>query len=199
MAAQSAAAFDGGFADPVFDSQAVFRRVMEAFSTPGRIVDLEARASAPTPLTSAAAGVLAALADYDTPVWFEHQHQQAAAWVTFQTGARIAVRPEEAAFAVLTQGSDVAGWARFPIGVAEYPDRSATLLLPVNSLAVGRRLVLRGPGIETSAEISVDGLPEGFLKTMAVNAAAYPLGFDLLLVCESALIALPRTTKIAEA
>lgn len=200
MATQSASAtFDGGFADPVFDLQAVFRRMMEAFSAPGSIVETGLLASARAPLPPAAAAILAALADYDTPVWFEQPHDRAAAWLTFQTGARIADGPEGAAFAILAAGSNVAGWGRLPIGTAEYPDRSATLLLPVTSFRGGRPLVLRGPGIETSEEISVDGLPGGFLETMAANAAGYPLGFDLLLVCDSALVALPRTTKIAEA
>jgi alpha-D-ribose 1-methylphosphonate 5-triphosphate synthase subunit PhnH len=34
---------------------------------------------------------------------------------------------------------------------------------------------------------------------MAANRAAFPLGFDLVLVCGGDVAALPRTTRIAEA
>jgi alpha-D-ribose 1-methylphosphonate 5-triphosphate synthase subunit PhnH len=34
---------------------------------------------------------------------------------------------------------------------------------------------------------------------MALNVARFPLGFDLLLICGSELLALPRTTRLVEA
>jgi alpha-D-ribose 1-methylphosphonate 5-triphosphate synthase subunit PhnH len=34
---------------------------------------------------------------------------------------------------------------------------------------------------------------------MAINAARFPLGFDLLMTCGSELLALPRTTRPVEA
>jgi alpha-D-ribose 1-methylphosphonate 5-triphosphate synthase subunit PhnH len=73
------------------------------------------------------------------------------------------------------------------------------LLLPVESLRDGTPLTIRGPGIETVAIIAPRGLPDGFTETIASNAARYPLGFDLLLICGSELLALPRTTRLVEA
>jgi alpha-D-ribose 1-methylphosphonate 5-triphosphate synthase subunit PhnH len=100
---------------------------------------------------------------------------------------------------VLTAGSPVEGWVLFPAGSSSYPDRSATLILPVAALRGGAPLVLRGPGIETEALLAPAGLPAGFLDAMAANRAAFPLGFDLVLVCGGDVAALPRTTRIAEA
>lgn len=194
-----AAAFEGGFESPVFGAQAAFRAVMDAMARPGTIADLGHTVSAPAPLETAAAAFLAALADYDSPVWFEADDAQAAgAWVEFQTGAPVIANPEQAAFAVLSKGSSVGGWSRFSIGTASYPDASATLLLPVESLIGGAELILTGPGIETEARIAPRGLPDGFVAAMQANAALYPLGLDVLLVCGSALSALPRTTCLTE-
>ncbi|MBA1155387.1 phosphonate C-P lyase system protein PhnH [Microvirga mediterraneensis] len=191
---------DGGFTAPVYQSQAAFRLVMDAMAHPGRIVDLGQPVHAPAPLEPAAAIVLATLADYDTPVWFEDKGVDAAAsWLTFHTGATVASDPSDASFAVLAKHSPVEGWLKFAMGSASYPDRSATLLLPVASLRDGTPLTIRGPGIETTATIAPRGLPDGFTQTMAINAARYPLGFDLLLVCGSELTALPRTTRLVEA
>ena len=46
-----AATLSAGLADPVFDSQRVFRATLEAFSHPGRIVTIDTAVPAPAPLT----------------------------------------------------------------------------------------------------------------------------------------------------
>ncbi|EIM27030.1 phosphonate C-P lyase system protein PhnH [Microvirga lotononidis] len=191
---------DGGFADPVLQSQATFRLVMDAMAQPGRIVDVGEPVRAPAPLDPAAAAFLATLADYDTTVWFEDDGADAAAsWLTFHTGAPVTKDPSTASFVLLSKGSPAAGWLEFPMGSLPYPDRSATLLLPVESLRDGTPLTIRGPGIETVATIAPCCLPDGFIETMAINAARFPQGFDLVLICGSELLALPRTTRLVEA
>lgn len=195
-----AAIFEGGFAAPVFGAQSAFRLLMDAMANPGRIVDLGSEARGPAPLDNAAAAVLATLADYDTPVWFEDEaSDEAAAWLGFHTGATRVFDPSACAFAVLSPGSPVDGWAGLATGSSAYPDRSATLILPVLALRGGASLILAGPGIETETLLSPTGLPAGFVGMMSANRAAFPLGFDLLLVCGSEAAALPRTTRIAEA
>jgi alpha-D-ribose 1-methylphosphonate 5-triphosphate synthase subunit PhnH len=191
---------DGGFTAPVFQSQAAFRLVMDAMAQPGRIVDLSHLVQPPAPLEAAAAAFLATLTDYDTPVWFEDSGANtAASWLTFHTGAVVTQDPVTASFAVLSKNSPVSGWWNFAIGSLSYPDRSATLLLPVESLRDGTPRTIRGPGIETVATIAPFGLPDGFTETMAINAARFPLGFDLFLIAGSELLALPRTTRLVEA
>jgi alpha-D-ribose 1-methylphosphonate 5-triphosphate synthase subunit PhnH len=199
-ASSNPAIFEGGFADPVFGAQSAFRGVMDAMANPGRVVDLGGAASAPAPLDHAGTAILAALADYDTPVWLEAETTaDAAAWLAFQTGAPVTSDAAAAAFAVLEQASAVDGWSRFAIGTSSYPDRSATLILPVDDLVSGPALTLKGPGIETTTSLSPAGLPAGFVPAMAANAALFPLGFDLILVAGSTIAALPRTARIVEA
>ncbi|TIL97235.1 MAG: carbon-phosphorus lyase subunit PhnH, partial [Mesorhizobium sp.] len=55
IAAQS---IEGGFADPVFNAQTVFRAVMNAMARPGSVQPLPAFARPPAPL-SATAGAIA--------------------------------------------------------------------------------------------------------------------------------------------
>lgn len=194
----SQTAYEGGLADPTFGSQAIFRNVMEAFAHPGRVIDLSGMVRVPSGLTEAAGAFLAALADYDTPVWFEKGAEDAAAWLAFHTGAPVIENVATAAFAILAAGSVVEEWSRFPAGTSSYPDRSATLLLPVDSLTDGPALQLAGPGIETTASIAPSGLPGGFVGAIAANRAKFPLGFDVVLVCGAQAVALPRTTRIEE-
>ncbi len=199
--AAAVGAVEGGFVDPVFDAQAIFRSLMQALAEPGTIADLGTRVTAPASLVPAGAAILAALADGDTPVWLPDPtgvDEAAALWLRFQTGAPIATDPAQATFAVLPQGHDPAAWTRFAFGTPAYPDRSATLLLPVRSLAGGAPLVLTGPGIQTERTIAPAGLPVGFVSAMAENQSRFPLGFDLVLVSGTKALALPRTTHIRE-
>ncbi|MBL8584289.1 MAG: phosphonate C-P lyase system protein PhnH, partial [Rhizobiaceae bacterium] len=55
---------EGGFAQPVFDAQAVFRAVMDAMARPGSVHAIGERATPPSPLLPATAAVALALCDH---------------------------------------------------------------------------------------------------------------------------------------
>ena len=82
--------------------------------------------------------------------------------------------------------------ARFQKGTPEYPDRSATLIVEVGTLAVAGA-VLSGPGIESQARLS---LPE--VAAFQANRAVFPLGLDFFFTCGSEVAGLPRSTRVAE-
>ncbi len=196
------AVVEGGLADPVFGAQAIFRATLGAFAEPGTLAEFGPLVSAPAPLVPAAAALMATLADGATPIWMKDPDgagRAAAAWLRFQTGAPIVADPAAAVFALLPEDDDPAAWGRFGLGSPDYPDRSATLILPVRSFVGGNPLVLRGPGIETARVVAPAGLQVGFLPALAANRARFPLGFDLVLVSGTAALALPRTTGILEA
>ena len=190
---------EGGFTDPVFDSQAIFSAVMQALSRPGTTVDLGARVKAPHVLAPAAASILAALADYDTPVWLDEglRHDgEASRWVSFQTGAILVADPAKARFAVCSAHAPLPHLSTFAIGTSDYPDRSTTLIVMLEALGGGTALQLSGPGIETTATIAPRTLSPVFFADWAINNALFPRGVDVLLVAGSQAIGLPRTTRI---
>jgi alpha-D-ribose 1-methylphosphonate 5-triphosphate synthase subunit PhnH len=189
-------ATSGGLTDPVFDSQAIFSALMNAFARPGTIADLGTRAVAPAPLMPAA--FIAAMADFDTRIWLDEALSGAEGlgeWISFQTGAVLADAPEAADFALLTELAEI---ERFAIGTPAFPDRSATLIVQIEALEGGAGLTLTGPGIETERGIAPCGLPRDFAAIWLRNNALFPLGVDLVLVAGARVIALPRTTRIRE-
>jgi len=195
-----AAALAGGLADPVFDSQRVFRGVLDALSRPGRIVDLGAPAEAPDPLMAGSAAILATLADDTTPVWLDvaAAASAASAWIGFQTGAPVAVRPDGAVLAVVADIATLPPFTNFPLGTAEYPDRSATIILQLESLDGGDVLTLAGPGIASRASFAPRGLPADFRVRMRANRALFPRGVDVFLVAGTRVVGLPRSVTIVE-
>jgi alpha-D-ribose 1-methylphosphonate 5-triphosphate synthase subunit PhnH len=180
----------GGFNDAPRDSAHAFRGVMEAMARPGRIVTLSG-ATAPAPVSPAAATLLLTLCDPDTPLWLapSHDSEPLRAWLAFHTGAPLS-GPQDCRFAIGTWEA-LQPIDRFAIGTPEYPDRSATLIVEQPTL-LNEGPALSGPGIRDLARLN---LPE--TQAFQANAALFPLGFDCLFTSGNRLAALPRSTRIA--
>lgn len=184
-----------GFADPVLDAQACFRAVLEAMSRPGRIVVAGTALRPPAPLAPAAAAVLLALADADTPLWSD-AGADAEAWLRFHCGAPFVAAPGDAAFVVACATPPALD--ALAAGTEEQPQRGATLLVQVAALEPGAGWRLTGPGIEHEHRLAVTGAPAGFLAAWARNHARFPRGVDVVLCADDRLAALPRSVSIAE-
>jgi len=185
-------ALTGGFTEAPVQAARAFRAALEAMARPGRI-ETVAGAEPPAPLSVAAGTLLLTLADPETPVYLAPSHDTPALrdWLTFHTGAPL-TEPGKAAFAV-------GDWAAlqpldaYRIGVPEYPDRSATLIVEMGDLsAQGARLT--GPGIRDAAALS---LPD--VAAFQRNALLFPLGLDFYITAGDKLAALPRTTRVEAA
>lgn len=185
-------ALSGGFANPSVDAAHAFRAALNAMARPGSIETVTG-ALPPARLSLAAGVLILTLTDGTTPLHLAGAHDCAAVrdWITFQTGAPL-VGAAEAVFAVGTW-DELQPVSRFAIGAADYPDRSATLIveLPALSASVAR---LSGPGIKGSAVLS---LPD--IAAFKANHALYPLGFDAYFTAGATLAALPRSTKVEAA
>lgn len=185
-----AASLSGGFADSARDGARAFRVAMEVMARPGTIAMLD-QAAPPAPLSVAAGTLLLVLCDPGTPVWLAGACDTAAVrdWLAFHAGAPIAAGPCDCAFAIGRW--DVLGpLAAFPAGTADYPDRSATLIVEVDTLAAAGS-VLEGPGVKGQAALSLPD-PDAF----RANAARFPLGVDAFFTCGPRVAALPRSTKV---
>ena len=191
---------EGGFADPVIASQAMFRAIMDAMAKPGTIVSPDAGVEPPPPLQPAVAAAVCTLCDHDTPIWldpFLSDSPVVRGWLAFQTGAPATESPEECAFAIVGDPSSMPSFDWFAQGSQEYPDRSTTLILQVPTLTGGQRLSLEGPGIAGRAEIAPRGLAGNFLEQWSDNGARFPRGVDLILATGDTIACLPRTVRIS--
>jgi alpha-D-ribose 1-methylphosphonate 5-triphosphate synthase subunit PhnH len=193
----SLATLTPGFADPVHDTQAVFRILLDALSRPGTVGVIEKGLPEvrETPAALAAFAALLTLCDYATPVWLAQADTALASALRFHTGAPLVDQPGLAAFAYIHDASAMPALENFPLGVAESPEQSVTLLIRVEALTGGTPVVLSGPGIQHTATIAPAGLPAHFWRERAALAPLFPCGIDCYLVCGGTLIGLPRTTE----
>lgn len=148
-------ALPGGFRDGPIASARAFRAALEAMARPGTMWQVEEVIRQAT-LSVAAAVLILTLCDGTTPLHLgaSLDTRLVRAWVTFHTGATL-VSAGNARFAVGTW-ADLMPVDRFAIGLPDYPDRSATLIVELPELtASGPQLA--GPGIATVAHLS---LPE---------------------------------------
>jgi alpha-D-ribose 1-methylphosphonate 5-triphosphate synthase subunit PhnH len=189
----------GGFVDPVLSAQRMFRAVLAATSRPGTVWSLGVDLNPPAPLSLSAAAVALTLCDRDTPVWLDPSLRAAeavAAWLRFHCGAKVVEQPEAASFAFAANPSALPPFQHFNLGTDDYPDRSTTIVLLIETFQRGHNFVLRGPGIRNQQSLRAAPLPDDISQRLRFNRSLFPRGVDLLLVSADQIAALPRSVRL---
>jgi alpha-D-ribose 1-methylphosphonate 5-triphosphate synthase subunit PhnH len=185
-------------ADPAATAGA-FRAILDATARPGRVRRVGDGLGPGPGLSPAATAVILTLVDADAPLWLAPRLRgpEADAFLRFHVGATATADPARAAFA-LGRWDDLEPVDRFLAGEADYPDRSATLVVEVDALAEDDGVALAGPGIDGARRLAVGGVDARFWAAVAEGRARFPLGRDLILTAGARVAALPRTVRLAE-
>jgi alpha-D-ribose 1-methylphosphonate 5-triphosphate synthase subunit PhnH len=195
----SVAELPAGFSDKVLSAQSTFRSVMDAMARPGSIQRITSAAGTPAAMMRGTAAIALTLFDHDTPVWLDgwmSATADVATWLKFHTSAPVVTDSSTASFALVGDPENLPALDRFAFGSNEYPDRSTTLILQVESLTDGPVVELRGPGIDCSAALRASIQPRDLFERLAINAALFPRGIDVVLVHDDSIVAIPRTTRL---
>jgi alpha-D-ribose 1-methylphosphonate 5-triphosphate synthase subunit PhnH len=195
----SVAELPAGFADKVLSAQSVFRSVMDAMARPGSIQRVASAAGTPAAMMRGTAAIALTLFDHDTPVWLDTAMSttpEVANWLKFHTSAPVVADSSIAGFALVGDPEGLLALDRFAFGSNEYPDRSTTLILQVESLTEGPVLELQGPGIDGTAALRASLQPRDLFERLAINVTLFPRGIDVVLVHDDSIVAIPRTTRL---
>src|SRR3982074_1316690 len=189
-----------GFADKVLSAQSTFRSVMDAMGRPGSVQRIVAATGPPAAMMRGTAALALTLFAHDTSVWLDplmSESSDVAKWLQFHTGAPIIADSQICSFALIGNARVLPALDRFAFGTNEYPDRSTTLILQVDSLTHGPSIELRGPGLDGPAGLPAGIQPPDLFERLAINAALFPRGIDVVLVHDDTIVAIPRTTRLA--
>jgi alpha-D-ribose 1-methylphosphonate 5-triphosphate synthase subunit PhnH len=193
------AELSAGFADKVLSAQSTFRSVMDAMARPGSIQRIASAAGTPSAMMRGTAAIALTLFDHDTPIWLDSRMSatpDVGKWLKFHTSAPVVVDASIASFALVGDPENLPVLDRFAFGSNEYPDRSTTLILQVESLSAGPEVALQGPGIDGTATLRASIQPGDLFERLAINAALFPRGIDVVLVHDDCIVAIPRTTRL---
>src|SRR5215470_9933740 len=188
-----------GFADKVLSAQSTFRSVMDAMARPGSVQQAIVTVGTPGSMMRGTAAIALTLFDHDTPIWLDpkmSETTEVAKWLKFHSGAPVVEDSSICSFALIGNGIALPDFSRFSFGTNEYPDRSTTLILQVDSLKHGSAFELRGPGIDGSAVLRAMIEPKDLFERLAINETLFPRGIDVVLVSGESIVAIPRTTRL---
>lgn len=186
-----------GFKSETVDSQLVFRKLLSAMAHPGTIEQIDIDLICPGHLHNASGAILLSLLDYETPLWSDLENgSKEIQWLKFHTGAPFSHIKSNARFALATDYDHLDDPNLFHPGTLESPDHSATLLIQTRDLDNNGRIRLTGPGIKTDTFVKLAGIKEAFLNKRLKMNKMYPLGVDIIFICENRFLALPRTTVL---
>jgi alpha-D-ribose 1-methylphosphonate 5-triphosphate synthase subunit PhnH len=187
-----------GFADKVLSAQSTFRSVMDAMARPGTVQRVAANVGAPLHVMRGTAAIALTLFDHDTPVWLDpvlSETTEVAKWLKFHSGAPVVIDTSISSFALVSDPATLPSLDRFALGSNEYPDRSTTVILQVESLTDGYPYELHGPGIDGTVTLRATIRPADLFERLALNALWFPRGIDVVLVHDDQIVAIPRTTR----
>lgn len=178
--------------DAVFDSQRVFRCVLQATAHPGKLFALSPTGAAPWE------AVALTLLDHEVSFCaVGGPMQDAEGRIARLTGSR-AVPLSEAGFALVAGGSGgkISGLER---GTLERPETGATVIFAVGRLSNAGPVTMKlsGPGVPGERTLGVEGLSLEEVEEIRASREDYPLGVDVYLVDEMGQVAgLPRSTRM---
>lgn len=188
-----------GFADKVLSAQSTFRSVMDAMARPGSVQRIVPMAGSPGLMMRGTAAIALTLFDHDTPLWLDArmaENTDVVKWLKFHTGVPVVEDSSIASFALISDGVLLPTLERFALGTNEYPDRSTTVIVQVESLDSGRGFELRGPGIDGVRTLQASIKPFDLFERLRFNEALFPRGIDVVLVADDSVVAIPRTTRV---
>lgn len=190
--------------DEVFDAQQQFRIILDGMSRPGKINRMPQMDIEP-PLGINKASVLIGFALLNADVSFSVASDDGAA-ITPYIALNTTAQPKpinEADFIFMDGLDDDAIIADAKTGTLSYPEESATLIISIDeinedALTGSVKLTLKGPGVETEKQVSLNGLNPEILTAIKEQNLEFPLGIDVILTDKNdRILCIPRSNRFA--
>jgi alpha-D-ribose 1-methylphosphonate 5-triphosphate synthase subunit PhnH len=194
--------------DLVHDTQEIYRNILDCMARPGKINSIEkstAGIEEVSGISQALLGLAYTLVDREVSFHVISTNDKTIEKHIHRKTYSLSSSRNDVDYLFIEQAlskeeiENVMGQVRF--GTLEDPHLSTTILFTVDGLSktneTGKKLKLKGPGIESQETIFISGLPPEWLFEREKVNKEYPLGVDMIMVTKSGdVVAFPRTTII---
>ncbi|WP_152024152.1 phosphonate C-P lyase system protein PhnH [Natronomonas moolapensis] len=176
--------------DPVHDTRACFRALVDAMSRPGTV------ATAPTEPADHA--VLSTLVDHEVTCFTPDETIRTA----LENEGRLTATEAEQASIVHAPTPGECPVSDLTRGSLKEPSDGATVVYCVDRLETsptenaGTTLVVSGPGVPGRRRLAVDGFSANDARELADVQSTYPRGVDAVLTTERSIAAIPRSVAL---
>ncbi|MFJ5624221.1 phosphonate C-P lyase system protein PhnH [Peribacillus loiseleuriae] len=191
--------------DVVHDLQAVYRKLVDATSRPGTVMELQKEVEGLDVQTNClATTLLFALTVLDPEVTFKviTQHEAAVSGMINQLTYSKSVDVSDADFIFILEDAlheeMEEALSQAKVGNLSNPHESAMIILEVSDVTKGKPMKLSGPGIQGETNLNMQNASNWMAMRNEKNVE-FPLGIDMYFVDQqNQLLAIPRTTQINE-
>lgn len=177
--------------DPVHDTRACFRALVDAMSQPGTV--------ATSPTEPADHAVLATLVDHEVTCSTPDETIRTA----LENEGRLAEADPAQASIVHAPDPATCPVGDLTTGSLKEPSDGATVVYRVEDLTqepetgqTETTLVLSGPGVPGQRRLGIDGFAPADAQALAGAQSSYPQGVDAVLTTEQAIAAIPRSVEL---
>ena len=176
--------------DPVHDTRACFRALVDAMSRPGTV--------ATAPIEPADHAVLSTLVDHEVTCFTPDETIRTA----LENEGRLTAAEAEQASIVHAPTPDECPVSDLTRGSLKEPSDGATVVYRVDGLEASpgedgdTTLVVSGPGVPGRRRLAVEGLSPNDARELADAQSTYPRGVDAVLTTERSIAALPRSVAL---
>ncbi|MDK2947532.1 MAG: alpha-D-ribose 1-methylphosphonate 5-triphosphate synthase subunit PhnH [Methanolobus sp.] len=191
---------DTGF-DIVFDSQNIFRILIDSMAKPGKINELPSIEIMPPVDNHYPFLVLMTLLDREISFTVCGDDaidlQSVSEYIELNTGSRLA-GANNCDFMLVYGGSSNGQVCDAKLGTLRFPDDSSTAVYDVDSISSSGNLMLEltGPGIKDKCVIGIDGIERSEIEDL-VSLKEYPLGIDAIFSDKNGkIVCIPRSTNV---
>ncbi len=188
----------------VFDSQKIFRKILDSMARPGKINNLvEVRITPPLQLNTSSALIGFALLNPDVSFYSVNNQDEVNEYLKVNTSSTPALSINDADFVFIHGNAMDEIIGSIKKGELEYPEDNATLIIDVEKIETlptdqSCQLILRGPGVKSEEIIYIKGIANEILAEIKNANNEYPLGIDVILSDkEGNIICIPRTNNFS--
>jgi len=184
--------------DVIFDSQRIFRYLLDAMANPGRAITLPVIGIKPPAANMYPLLLLMTLLDHEVSFCVLDNGTQVTEYLKTNTGSKES-KLENSDFILVYGGSSHGLIQGARVGTLEYPDESATVIYDAGSIGdCGGDVLLElsGPGIADKRVIGASGIEQNEIEDV-LAVRDYPLGLDLIFSDKAGrIVCIPRSTTM---